>query len=125
MKNYKHIATFTYPSELAVARSILEVNEIDCYVKDEITVQVHNFYSNAIGGIRLEVPDDEYHDAYEILSNSGYNQFLNENIKTETSEIQTKEFSKLNKGLRFVIISIISIAVIFILIFLFQILVAG
>ncbi|MEM7380858.1 MAG: DUF2007 domain-containing protein [Bacteroidota bacterium] len=76
MKDYQLIATFTYPTELVVVRSLLESNNIDCFVRDELTVQVHNFYSNAIGGIRLEVPADQYERAHQLLLDNGFDNHL-------------------------------------------------
>ncbi len=76
MKDQIHIATFTYPSDLAVVRAKLEANDIECYVRDEMTVQVHNFLSNAIGGIRLEVSEDNYEDALKILNESGFENYI-------------------------------------------------
>ncbi len=76
MNDYQLLATFTYPTELVVVRSLLESNNIDCFVRDELTVQVHNFYSNAIGGIRLEVPTDQYQRAHQLLLENGFNNHL-------------------------------------------------
>lgn len=89
MQNYINIATFTYPSELVVARSVLEANDIPCYVRDELTVQVHNFYSNAIGGIRLEVPVSQLEEARAILTDSGYGSFL---LKEQDDSQDKQEF---------------------------------
>ena len=79
MTNYRIIATFTYPSDITIAKSTLKANEIDCYVRDELTIQVHNFLSNAIGGIRLEVPEEQYDNAIQILIESGFQNFIVEN----------------------------------------------
>lgn len=76
MNQYTHIATLTYPSELVVIKSLLESENIDCYIKDELTVQVHNFYSNAIGGISLEVPNNRVLEAITILTENGFEKSL-------------------------------------------------
>lgn len=76
MNQYTHIATLTYPSELVVIKSLLESENIDCYIKDELTVQVHNFYSNAIGGISLEVPNNRVLEAITILTENGFEKYL-------------------------------------------------
>lgn len=65
--NLVTINTYTLPHELAIHRSKLEAMGIDCFVQDELTVQVHNFYSNAIGGIKLQVKEDDVTEALEIL----------------------------------------------------------
>lgn len=78
MDNFITLATFTYPSEMVAIRGRLESEGIECYVKDELTVQIYNFYSNAIGGIRLEVRQSDYETARQILVETG---FLREEIE--------------------------------------------
>ena len=72
MKNFKTIMTFTLPSELVVAKTKLESEGIECRVLDELTVQSYNFLSNAVGGVKLQVPVDEYDRAYAILREGGF-----------------------------------------------------
>lgn len=81
MNSYVTIATFTFPSELAIVRGRLESEGIECYVADELTVQVHNFYSNALGGIKLQVNEKQAAEAIEILKELGY---LKEDIHQPT-----------------------------------------
>jgi len=52
---------------MAIARSKLEANDIQCFSRDELTVQVHNFYSNAVGGVKLEVMEQDVERALAIL----------------------------------------------------------
>jgi hypothetical protein len=61
------IATFTHPQEAAVIRARLEWEGIPCHLKDEHTVQVHPFYSNAIGGVKLQVRAGEADRARALL----------------------------------------------------------
>lgn len=68
MKEYITVKTYVFPHELYIDRSKLESFGIECLTKDEITAQVHNFYSNAIGGIRLQVRTEDFEKANEILS---------------------------------------------------------
>jgi hypothetical protein len=109
MDNFVTVATFTYPSEMAVVRAKLESEGIDYFVKDELTVQVYNFYSNAIGGIRLEVRESDFQKARHILIDSG---FLEEEKAPQTSkfwesvEDRTKNIpllKKLRLELRFIV----------------------
>ena len=72
MKEFITILTFTFPHEMEIVRGRLESEGIECNVLDEFTVQVHNFYSQAIGGIKLQVKKDDLPKALEVLKASGY-----------------------------------------------------
>ncbi|MCB9197665.1 MAG: DUF2007 domain-containing protein [Flavobacteriales bacterium] len=61
------LSTYTLPQEMNIHKSILELEGIECAVKDEMTTQVHNFYSNAIGGVKLMVRTEDYKKAREVL----------------------------------------------------------
>jgi len=50
------IATFSFPHEAYIARMRLEAMDIPSFLADEHTVGVYWLYSNAIGGVRLQVP---------------------------------------------------------------------
>lgn len=72
MEKFVTLHSFTFPSEIFAIKGRLEAEGIECQTKDELTVQVHNFYSNAIGGIRLQVREKDYEKAKEILIETGY-----------------------------------------------------
>ncbi|HCC85715.1 MAG TPA: hypothetical protein DEQ06_03810 [Porphyromonadaceae bacterium] len=61
------IKTYTYPHEVYVERGKLESEGIETFLKDETTVQVYNFYSNAVGGIKLQVFSEDVNRALAIL----------------------------------------------------------
>lgn len=61
------IKTFTYPHEAYIVRGKLESEGIETFMKDELTVQVHNFYSNAVGGVKLQVLEKDVEKASSIL----------------------------------------------------------
>ena len=69
--------------ELAVARSWLESEGVECYVKDELTVQVNPFYSNAIGGVKLQVREEDAERAIQLLKEGGFLEEPNENVEKE------------------------------------------
>lgn len=71
-ENLITIMTFSYAHELAIIRGRLESDGIECFVKDELTAQVNPFYSNAIGGIKLQVRESDLEMALAILKESGY-----------------------------------------------------
>lgn len=74
------VLTVTYAHEVAIVRGRLESEGITCFVKDELTVQVIPFYSNAIGGVKLQVLSKDFSRAIEILKETGY-------IEEENSEL--------------------------------------
>lgn len=63
----KTVAVFTYPDEAQIAVSVLEANGIECFLPDEYITSLDWFYTNAIGGIRVQVPDDLIDSAREVL----------------------------------------------------------
>ncbi|MCB9252326.1 MAG: DUF2007 domain-containing protein [Flavobacteriales bacterium] len=65
------IYTFTYPHELMVVKGKLISENIECFVMDELTAQVNPIYSNAIGGIKLQVMPEDVEKAMEILREAG------------------------------------------------------
>lgn len=83
--------TFTQPIEFAVLRGKLEAEGIECRILDELTVQVNPFYSNAIGGIKLQVRESDIQKAIEILKDGGY-------IKDKDLQSLPKNLSKFDKA---------------------------
>lgn len=61
------IAKYTTLDEAQLARMKLEGNGIYAFVADEAMVTMNWFYSNAIGGIRLQVRDEDESRALEVL----------------------------------------------------------
>jgi hypothetical protein len=84
MSKWIEIATFNYPHEAHLAKSKLESEGIDVWLKDEYTAQVYHFHSNAIGGVKLCIEPKNKKAALMILYNS---------------EIQLKAETKGNKYL--------------------------
>jgi len=72
MNNWQTIITFTYPQDAHMVKAFLESHEIPTYISDELIAQVNNFYSNAVGGVKLKVCDDDFSTAKELLISAGY-----------------------------------------------------
>ena len=70
--NFVTIKTFTYSHEISIVRGRLEAEDIECAVQDELMAQINPFYSNAIGGVKLQVRESDLERAIEILEESGY-----------------------------------------------------
>lgn len=72
MENWITVISFTYPHEAHLVKGKLESEGFEVMIKDELTAQVNNFYSNAIGGVKLLVKESDYDNARQLLIQSGY-----------------------------------------------------
>ncbi|WP_108822617.1 putative signal transducing protein [Dysgonomonas sp. Marseille-P4361] len=72
MDGWVEIISFTYPHEAHLAKMFLESSDIEVIMKDELTVQVHNFLSNAIGGVKLFIENSKKDEALLLLKKGGY-----------------------------------------------------
>jgi len=61
------IAAFTTIESAYLLRSRLEGSGVTAFVRDEFTVAANPLYANAIGGVKVEVADEDYARACEIL----------------------------------------------------------
>lgn len=124
MENLITVISFTYPQEAYLAKAKLESEGIEVTIKDDLTAQVNNFYSNAIGGVKVQVKETDVEQAMQALLEAGY-------IKEETTPTPSfiSEFDKktsrlpligtLTVELRFIIlITILIMAIILPVIFL-------
>lgn len=66
-RNLVTVARYRDLSEAIVARSVLEAEDIPCLLKDENTVRMDWTLSNFLGGLRLQVPEDDVPRAQELL----------------------------------------------------------
>ncbi len=60
------VATFTTPEDAHLFRMFLESRGIKGFLLDEYFVQTFWHYSNAIGGVRLAVNDEDEEEAAEV-----------------------------------------------------------
>ena len=65
------VATFHLPQDAYIIRARLESEGIFCFLKDEVAVQSHNFISNAIGGVKLQVHEADVTRVLPILEEAG------------------------------------------------------
>lgn len=61
------VARFSFPHEANIAKGLLESEGIPSFVADEHTVNMQWLYSNAMGGVRLQVPCEFSVSALDIL----------------------------------------------------------
>lgn len=87
----KLIATYNNYLLANMTKGLLEKNEIFCSLKDENTVLSDPLLSNALGGIKLLVPEHMHNKAMEIIKTAEIN-FLAEkpcrNCKTNSIIIE-------------------------------------
>ncbi|MCB0429569.1 MAG: DUF2007 domain-containing protein [Flavobacteriales bacterium] len=72
MNRFITIITVNYPTELVMPRMLLEAEGIECRTLDELTAQVNPMYSQAIGGVKLQVKETDLQKAVDILKEGGY-----------------------------------------------------
>lgn len=66
------VKTFWTSYEANIVKSYLESEGIECLLKDELTINADPLLTNAIGGIKLQVPSSQYEKAYHLLDERGY-----------------------------------------------------
>lgn len=57
------VAIFQYPHQAHIVQSKLEAEGIIVFLKDELKVQSHNFLSNVLGGVKLQLKESELEHA--------------------------------------------------------------
>lgn len=62
------VASYNKPEEAYLAASLLEGNDIECEVLDAETVSMDWMYSQAVGGVKLTVAEEDLEAAREVLS---------------------------------------------------------
>ncbi len=65
------VARMSKPEEAHLLRTRLEAGGVSAYVQDENTVQMDWFYSNAIGGVRVQIDERDLERAREIYQDGG------------------------------------------------------
>lgn len=72
------IATYSFPHEAQLARSKLEAFDIPVFVLDEHTINMQWLYSNALGGVKLAVPNIAVESAMALLQEDAVIEDLDE-----------------------------------------------
>jgi len=109
--NFVTVRTFGLPTDLVVAKGVLEANGIKCQTKDELTVQVDNFLSHAIGGVKLQVREEDVLLANQLLNEGGFieNHDIEQNFAEKMFAHQgfQKNLKKFGIGLAVIIIGML------------------
>ncbi len=61
------IANFSHAIEAHLSKMRLESEGIECFIADEFTVAANWLFSNAIGGVKLNVKESDVEGALEVL----------------------------------------------------------
>lgn len=62
------VGTFSKPEEAHLLRMRLEAGGVRAFIQDENLIQLHWLYSNAIGGVRVQIAEADREQAIEILN---------------------------------------------------------
>jgi hypothetical protein len=65
---FKLIRRYQYSSEAIIFKGKLESEGISVFIRDNNTIDAYPLYSNAVGGVKLFVKNDDFIKANEILS---------------------------------------------------------
>lgn len=65
---FKKIGQFQYSSEAYIYKGKLEAEGIEVFMRDNHTVDTDPFLSNAIGGVKLFVRQEDYESATKVIS---------------------------------------------------------
>ena len=67
---WANAGSYTTVGEAEAARSALEAAGIEAEVADENTISVDWLYSQAVGGVKVRVPEESLAEAAEVLANA-------------------------------------------------------
>ena len=101
------IASYSFPYEAHIARAKLESEGIPAFVADEHTISMQWLYSNALGGVRLQVADN-LRDAAQKILNEDRSDLLTEEQgedipKCEQCGSTNTEFHQVGKRIAFLV----------------------
>lgn len=65
------LKSFDASMDAHLLKSKLEFNNIRCYLKDEYTAESNHLYSNAIGGIKLQINEKDLEAAKLVMREMG------------------------------------------------------
>jgi len=72
MSQFITVTSFLLIQDAYMAKSLLESEGINVFLKDELSTQVNPHYSNTFDGVKLQVIDSEAERALKLLIEAGY-----------------------------------------------------
>jgi len=72
MDDFVTVFTVSYAHQLLMIKPLLEAENINYFIKDELTIQSDPLWSNALGGIKIQVQKQDVDRAVKLLKDCGY-----------------------------------------------------
>ncbi|MDA3882833.1 MAG: hypothetical protein PF481_06090 [Bacteroidales bacterium] len=116
---YVTIKSYTYSHNAHLDEMRLKNEGIPVFLKDELTNQVDNFMSNAIGGVKLQVPEEYKQKAETILDIKSRPISEQEGLQTFSFLLQISRYIPFLRHVRkdYQIVSMLIISVVFVVFF--------
>ncbi|MES2765537.1 MAG: DUF2007 domain-containing protein [Bacteroidota bacterium] len=86
MSDFVTLARFSNPVEANIAKGKLEDAEIPVFLQDEMTVGMQWSLSNAVGGIKMQVLQEDYEQAVELLKDDENIDFSENTVELQTAK---------------------------------------
>ncbi len=93
------VGSYSFPHEAHLARAKLEAEGIPAFVADEHTINMQWLYSQALGGVKVQVPEQFAEQARELLEEDLAQQPVEHELTT-CPECGVAEFEYLVHGKR-------------------------
>ncbi len=87
MNDWVTIAAFQYAHQAAMLKGRLESDGILCNIKDELTATTYVFYGNVIGGVKVQVRENDIKLVIPIMKELGYNIEDDGNYETQVTKV--------------------------------------
>lgn len=85
-EGYVLVQSFSGAIAARIIVSRLEAEGIDCFLQDELTVQTNWYLSNAVGGVKLFVKEEQVANALQLIKEGGYGDQFDENLLLDENE---------------------------------------
>lgn len=111
MEKLIEITAFSNVNDAYILRTLLESENINCYLQDENSATIMNGYAN-IGGVKVMISSEDYDRAAELMKQHGYDVegMENDNMNTEITNPPAKK--GLTPGMRLAVWALLIIVVI-------------
>lgn len=111
MEKLIEITAFSNVNDAYILRTLLESENISCFLQDENSATIMNGYAN-IGGVKVMISSEDYTRAAELMKQHGYDVegLENDNMNTQITNPPAKK--GLTPGMRLAVWALLIIVVI-------------